>query len=220
MDLTLVVLPIPLNIAALLLCLLAGSWVVSRVDWTGLVREKYLHKWLLSVFYISLLWLVRTGLESGINVHFLGTTLLTLMFGWRLGTLGMICVCLSSVFWGNSHWLNMPLMIAVHAFLGVSLAYTIFLVVEAKLPRNPYIYFFITAFFGSAIVYAAVGTVYVVILGSLNVYSWDLLLDHYLPFYLLMSFGEAFLSCGLITLMVVYYPEWVYTFRDKRYLVN
>jgi uncharacterized membrane protein len=39
-----------------------------------------------------------------------------------------------------------------------------------------------------------------------------------LPFYFLMDWAEAFATGMMVTLMVVYRPEWVATFDDARYL--
>jgi uncharacterized membrane protein len=51
-------------------------------------------------------------------------------------------------------------------------------------------------------------------------YPLDYLLENYLPFFLLMAFSEAFITGMLITMMVIYKPEWVATFDDKRYLLD
>jgi uncharacterized membrane protein len=52
----------------------------------------------------------------------------------------------------------------------------------------------------------------------MGLYSADHLLKEYLPVYLLMAWGEAFLTGMLVTLMVVWKPAWVATFSDERYL--
>ena len=62
------------------------------------------------------------------------------------------------------------------------------------------------------------GTVSALLLASHPAYDWRSLAQEYLPYYYLMSFAEAFVTCGLITLFVVYRPHWVYSFRDERYL--
>jgi uncharacterized membrane protein len=51
-----------------------------------------------------------------------------------------------------------------------------------------------------------------------GVYSFDYLAENYLPFYFLMAWAEAFSTGMIITLLVVYRPEWVATFDDHRYL--
>ena len=72
--------------------------------------------------------------------------------------------------------------------------------------------------FGAAVAISTVGVVstgFAVISGS---YSLHYLLRDYLPYYLLLSWSEAFLTGMALTLMVVYRPEWVATFDDARYL--
>jgi uncharacterized membrane protein len=44
------------------------------------------------------------------------------------------------------------------------------------------------------------------------------LLDEYLPYFLLLGFSEGWLSGMVITLFVVYRPQWVASFEDARYL--
>jgi len=50
------------------------------------------------------------------------------------------------------------------------------------------------------------------------VYPTQYLLEEYLPFYLLIAWAKAFATGMMMTLMVVYKPEWVATFDDARYL--
>ena len=42
----------------------------------------------------------------------------------------------------------------------------------------------------------------------------------YLPYFLMLGFGEAWLSGIVITLLVVYKPGWVASFDDRRFLMN
>jgi uncharacterized membrane protein len=42
--------------------------------------------------------------------------------------------------------------------------------------------------------------------------------DGFLPFGLLLAWGEAFLSGLLTAIFVVYEPRWMATFDDSRYL--
>ena len=43
-------------------------------------------------------------------------------------------------------------------------------------------------------------------------------LDDYVPYLVYLAFAEGTLSGMLITLLVVYRPQWVATFDDLRYL--
>ena len=51
-----------------------------------------------------------------------------------------------------------------------------------------------------------------------GVYHLDYLLKEYFPFLPLMMFPEAFITGMLTTLAVVFYPQWVLTFDDAKYL--
>ncbi|MEN9782873.1 MAG: Cobalt uptake substrate-specific transrane region, partial [Pseudomonadota bacterium] len=44
--------------------------------------------------------------------------------------------------------------------------------------------------------------------------------EYYLPYALLLSWGEAFITGMAMALMVAYYPQWVLMFDDKRYLAR
>lgn len=195
-------------------------YFVQSVQWFSCLKKEYLNVWLISIFILGLIWMIRASLQSGLNIHLLGSMLLTLMFGWRLGVLGMTLVNVLVCVWGNGLIENLGLSIIIYAYFSITFCYLYFLLVERFLPRNFYVYLFVTAFFGSSLSFIVTGTVSVIILGLLNVYTWSILIEEYLPFYYLMSFSEAFLSCGVITLLVVYRPQWVYSFRDNRYLIG
>ncbi len=86
------------------------------------------------------------------------------------------------------------------------------------MPRHLFIYLFLSAFFGSAINFIIVGTVSALLLAIFGAYDWHMLVYEFLPYYYLLGFAEAFITCGLITVFVVYRPKWVFSFRDERYL--
>jgi uncharacterized membrane protein len=51
-----------------------------------------------------------------------------------------------------------------------------------------------------------------------GIYSWQIIEDNYLMLTTLMFFPEAMFNGMTITLLIIYKPEWVYTFYDKLYL--
>jgi uncharacterized membrane protein len=64
------------------------------------------------------------------------------------------------------------------------------------------------------------GGIAAVAMVAAGAYSTAFLASDYLPYLLLLGFAEAWLSGAVITLMVVYRPEWVAAFDDRRYLGN
>lgn len=151
-------------------------------------------------------------------MHLSGAMLMALMFGWRMGFLGLCLVNIMICIFRDALFINIGTAIFLNALLPVTLSYLVFLLLEAKLPRHFFIYIFGTAFFGSWIMSFMTATAIAIALYAFDAFPWSLLINEYLPYYFLMGFSEAFQTAGLITLFVVYRPAWVYTFRDQRYL--
>ncbi len=218
MDFTFQFLPAALVWISALVSIVVLALIALRVDWQKNRSKGVLTLWFVSIFFLAVGWMIRADIGDEYNIHLLGIMLFALMFGWRLGVLGMAIVCMLVCLWGNMFWANLPLAILINALFGVSFSYLIFLLIEYMLPHNLYIYLYLSAFFGSAIAYSLTGTVSVFFLWWLDVQTWSTLMNEYLPFLYLMSFSESFLTCGLLTMFVVYKPEWVFSFRDERYL--
>ena len=63
-----------------------------------------------------------------------------------------------------------------------------------------------------------VGIALTVFMWIAGLYDLDYLLAEYLPYFILLGFSEAWLSGMVMTLFVIYRPEWVPSFDDTRYL--
>jgi len=86
------------------------------------------------------------------------------------------------------------------------------------LPRHLFIYIFVCGFFGAAASMAATGMASTTLFLLSGAYPLDVLLQHYLPFYLLMVFPEAILTGSFVALLVVYRPHWIWTYDEHRML--
>jgi len=64
----------------------------------------------------------------------------------------------------------------------------------------------------------ATGVLGSVLLSLAGVYERDYLWSEYLLWFVLMSWAEAFVTGGWLTFAVVYRPNWVATFDERRYL--
>jgi len=204
-----------LTIACCLVLLVA---VLYSLVFSFRQKKSLLHPWLWSIFLLCIAWFMRAGLESGINMHLSGAMIMALMFGWRLGLLGMSLVNVSACFFNNALFINLGVAILLNALLPVTLSYLIYLTLEARLPRHFFVYIYGSAFFGTWIMSITTGLAIALCLALFDAVEWRLLAEQFLPYYFLLGFSEAFLTAGLITLFVVYRPGWVYSFRDKRYL--
>jgi uncharacterized membrane protein len=118
---------------------------------------------------------------------------------------------------GAAGWEAYALNVLVTAVFPCIAADALLRIVERFLPPNFFCYIFCAAFFGAGIAVVSTGLLASLLLWVAGIYSAEMLMAEYLPFYALLGFAEAWLNGGAITLMVVYYPSWVGSFDDRRY---
>jgi uncharacterized membrane protein len=197
-------------------------WCLRTAPWRRLADSGQLNVWLGTIVLLVLAWSMKAGVKPGLNLHLLGATMFTLMFGRQLAVIGLSLVLagvtLNGELLGREGWLAYGLNALVLAVFPVLLADAIRRGVLRWLPGNFFVYVFVTAFFGAAATVMATGLLASALLWLAAVYPAPTLLDDYLPYYFLLGFAEAWLNGALITLMVVYAPHWVGSFDDRHYL--
>ena len=192
-------------------------WCVRTAPWRRLADTTQLHVWLGSIVVLMLIWSMKAGVKPGLDLHLLGATALTLMFGRQLAILGLSVVMAAVTLNGAAGWAPYALNILVTAVFPCLAAHALLRIVERYLPANFFCYIFCAAFFGAAIAVVSTGWLASLVLWLAGVYTAEMLVNDYLPYYTLLGFAEAWLNGAAITLMVVYYPDWVGSFDDRRY---
>ncbi|MCE2593380.1 hypothetical protein K6Y31_00915 [Motilimonas cestriensis] len=161
------------------------------------------------------LWLLKAGLHPGLEMHFLGLTVATLMIGWHLSLLiGVANLLLLGIWQGSS-----PAQITIEALLGVALPIGITVSVltgyRRYLPQHFFIYIFVCGFFAAALAmlgrHLALGLFYLID----GQYRASAVTEDYLYLWPLLLFPEALLNGMAVTLMATYRPQWLTSFRDK-----
>ena len=172
------------------------------------------------IVLLTLIWSLKAGVKPGLTMHLLGATVFTLSFGPHLAFIGLslvlLGICLNGGFGIFAFAINALLMAGV----GVLISQVMYRFVVRYMPRNFFIYVFINGFFTAAMTVVGVGTVATLLMIIAGAYEWEYLANEYLPYFLLLGFSEAWLSGMLITLFVIYRPNWVGTFDDASYLAN
>ncbi|MGW8246479.1 MAG: energy-coupling factor ABC transporter permease [Acidiferrobacterales bacterium] len=191
---------------------------VWRAPWHHLKEFSSLNILLGMVVAVMVVWTLKAGFAPGLTIHLLGTTLLTLMFGWAFAILGISLVLVAHTINDGSGWMALPLEIILLGAVPAIFSYLLYRIVDSRLPNNFFIYIFIVAFFGAAL--SAAITVFATSLAQVasGVYSPDQVWHDYTRYALLIMFPEGFITGMLMTLFVAYRPEWVSTFDDSRYL--
>jgi len=197
---------------------LAWVAVLRTTPWRRLLDNSLSHGFLGACVLLLVLWHIETRQFPGLNYHFLGATLLTLMFRWQLAFVGMNLILAGMVLNGEAQWQTLPINALTMGLIPILVGYGLFRLVDSKLPNHLFIYIFLNAFFGAAITIAVAVIVSSLLLVSAGVYQFEYLLKDYLPFLPLMMFPESFITGMLTTLAVVFYPQWVLTFDDAKYL--
>jgi len=200
------------------LCAIILGIAIWRAPWYRLKGPGSLNILLGIIVAVIVVWMLKAGFRPGLTVHLLGTTLLTLMFGWAFAILGIGIVLVAHTINDGSGWMALPLEILLLGAVPAAVSYALFRLVDSKLPNNFFIYIFIVAFFGAAL--AAASAVLATSLAQVvsGAYTAEKVWHDYTRYALLIMFPEAFITGMLMTLFVAYRPEWVSTFDDSRYL--
>jgi len=206
--------------AAWVVWLLFFARSVWRAPWGRLKDSEQLNLWLGMIVLLTLIWSLKAGVKPGLGFHLLGATVFTLSCGPYLAFVGLSLVTAGITLNGAGG----PLAFAANALLlgglGVAFSQGFYRFLSPLLPRHFFVYIFVNGFFGSALTIVGVGFSVTLFLAVTGVYEWEYLISEYFPYFFLLAFSEAWLSGMVMTLFVVYRPNWVITFDDSRYLAD
>ncbi|MCE1240594.1 MAG: energy-coupling factor ABC transporter permease [Azonexaceae bacterium] len=194
------------------------AFSVWTAPWGRLKVSEQSNLWLGMIVLLTLVWSLKAGVKPGLTLHLLGANLFALAFGPHLAFVGLCLVLLGVTLNGAAGHFAYALNALLLAGCGVLLSHFLFRIFSSFLPRHFFVYVFINSFISSAIVVVLIGVVSTALLSAAQVYEISYLFDEYLPYFLLLAFSEAWLSGMLMTLFVIYRPQWVSSFEDSRYL--
>lgn len=206
-------------------------WFVSALDVVALtaafyraplkilVSERGLqHLFLGSVVVMTFLWSLTAGVKSGLEIHFLAMTAISLVMGWDIAIIAGLVVTLITLVLGGQSWMFLPLTVLAKVVVPALFTRTMLVLIEWKLPRNFFIYLFLAVFItgGLAGVLSLLTTG--CYLAFTDTYNWETIVEHYFIYLPLIVFPEGFINGTLMIGMLVYLPDWVRTFDSKRYI--
>lgn len=200
-----------LYVAALVLALRLAPWRRLR-------DGEQLHVFLGSCVALIALWHVRAQVEPQLAFHLLGVTAVTLMFGWSLAVLAATSALLALILNGRTEWEMVPINALLTVLLPITLTQISLVVVRSRLPKNFFIFVLGNGFITAGLAAAASGYLAAGLLTANGVFTPERMADTYLPFFPLMFFPEAFLNGWVVTILVCYRPQWIYSFSDELYL--
>lgn len=203
------------TLSATLLCLLVA---VRYAPWRRLVARDLQHVYLGATVAVLLLWSMRAGLSTGLAIHLLGVTALTLMWGPALALIAAGAVCVGLVLADIEAVPVIGLEYLCAGALPIGVSWGLLRLIERRLPHHLFIYLFVAVFAGAALATVAGSLLRAALLGLFGVHDSGRLVQEYLALLPLFALPEALLNGFVMTLLVVYRPRWVLTFDDRRYL--
>ena len=205
------------SIAFWLALAVLGILMWRQAAWPMLKVPANLNIFLGATVLLLGLWLIKAGIKPGLNLHLLGATALTLMFRPWFAILALALV-IAGLTIHNGQYSAYPANLLLMGVLPVTISWAIYRFTDRKLPNHFFVYIFLNGFFGAGLSIASVGLASTAYAAASGTYSINYLLENYLPYYFLMAWAESFATGMIMTVLVVYRPEWVSTFDDKRYL--
>ncbi len=221
MNFTALVLPESFHLAGWLgMAFLAWRWLMSG-DWRRLAEPARLNLFLGATVAVLVLWQIRTGVKPGLAFHLYGIAAMTLMFGFWRATFAGALVLLANAAFGRGSWTSLGADALLMAALPAAVSWSVYRLLDRRLPNHFFIYVLGNGFFGAALSVAAIGLATTAVMAVAGAYSLEYLLTYYTPYAtLLISWAEAFSTGMAITVMAVYRPAWLETFDDARYIEN
>jgi uncharacterized membrane protein len=171
-----------------------------------------------AIVALIVLWLLRGGIQPGLDYHLLGVTSLVLMFEWQFALMAVSLVLAVTTWAGPAGWqafaVNALVMGAVPALFTRTFLYAC----QRWLPHNYFIYVFLNAFLAGALSILLAGLSTALLQQVAGIHPQDSISNNFLLILPMLMFGEGFLNGAAMSLVVAYRPQWVATFHDRWYL--
>ncbi|WP_319782219.1 energy-coupling factor ABC transporter permease [Oceanisphaera sp. IT1-181] len=201
-----------------ILVLLGAAW---SFDWRTWLGDKTRHHLCFgAAIALVPLWMLQAGVKPGLEVHFLGLTTLALLLGWRMGLMMSSLSLLLVTAFGFESWSMLGPNLLLGVVIPLSASYLLFLLTYSYLYRHLFVYIFVAGFFNAALTITLKTLLFSGFMVWSDQYSWQVVVDNYLSVLPLLLFPEALLNGMAITVLVLFKPEWVCTYRDRDYIIN
>jgi uncharacterized membrane protein len=218
MDIPADLLPAAYHWAGGLIYLLLMLAALLSAPWSKIADNEAQHVFLGAVVALSLLWVMRGGIQQGLSFHLLGMTLACLMFEWQFALIAASLVVAVATASGSAGWSAFGLNVLLMGALPILFTRVCLYASQRWLPHNFYIYVFVNSFLvgGLSILLAGAASAWLQHLSG--VHPAGSISRNFLQILPLLMFGEGFISGGAMSLTVAYRPRWVATFHDRWYL--
>jgi len=194
---------------------------LRRAPWDYLRDRHDSNILMASVVLLWLTWQLRTVIPGspGLEFHLLMATSVTLMFGWAFAFLVIALAQVLMTLQGEAAWGSYTAIVVCNGVLPVAVTLGVYTLSRRYLPRHFFVYIFVCCFLAGALAMLTSRLAGMAVLLSGDHYTFfQLQADGYFMMLPIAMFPEAFVNGALMTMLVVFKPHWVGSFRDQQYL--
>ena len=218
MDIPANLLPAPYLLGAGFVCLLLLLVALASAPWSKIRDNEAQHIFFGTVVMLSLLWVMRGGIQQGLSFHLLGMTLLCLMFEWQFALIAASLVVAIATVVGPAGWEAFAVNLLLMGGLPILFTRAALYLCQRALPHNYFIYVFVNAFLAGALSILLAAAASGLLQHVAGVQPAGTIVSNFLLIIPMLMFGEGFINGGVMSLVVAYKPQWVATFHDRWYL--
>lgn len=190
-------------------------FAIVRAPWFRVLERESSNIYFAAIVLLLVFWNLNAGVMPGQSLHFLGASAVCLMFGWEFAFLAIQVLIVFVILDGRVSWDALAWNGLILGALPTLFTHTLLRFTQKRLPHNYFVYFFINTFLatilGVLLITLALGLL-------MNREAYPALTQGVLPFLAMLALPEGILTGMIISVLVIYKPQWVTTFRDKDYL--
>jgi len=167
---------------------------------------------------LILLWSIKADISSGISIHLIGMTAMSLVLGWDLAivcaSISLALVTLAS----GSSWSSFAANGVITILLPVTVTYITAAIVDRKLPKNFFIYLFVCGFFCAGLCAMLIGLSVSLTLWVNDIHPWVTIQREIMTIIVLTIFPEGLLNGVFLSAIMAFYPDWIRSFDARSYI--
>lgn len=193
-------------------------FVLIKMPWSRLREGDSTNVLFGAIVFLVVMWGIKAGVSPQQNLHFLGMTALTLMFGWHYALIAALVLVSVATARYELGWAGIGFNFVTMGCIPVLVAHSLLTLSQRYLPHNFFIYIFLNTFFSAGLGFFLGGMTSYWLIDAADLLRDFPMVNEYPLFLLLLAFPEGGLNGMTVTAIVVYRPEWVATFHDRMYL--
>lgn len=168
-----------------------------------------------------LIWQLRSNIPGtrALEFHLLMATTVTLMFGWAFAFLAVCVAQILVTVQGTAEWSSYTAIVICNGAIPIGVTLGVYQLARRFLPRHFFVYIFVCCFLAGALsMLASRAAGMAVLLAGPDYTLFQLQANGYFIMLIITMFPEAFINGAVMTMLVVFRPHWVGSFRDQHYL--